>query len=306
MLEVKLTITFPDADLPDPLTSELVYYITLDADVAVANDDNSNTFAGIAANEWEFTAADTDAPTISVSAPADDATGVALDVALKLTADEKVQKGTGDITITSGNGQDNQTVSLNDVTISEDGLTITIPHTAFTQYAIEYDVVVPAGAFKDMADNDANGIVADAWDFTTLANPAPTVTTLTPADDMDLVTVGTSTFSIEFNEEIQAGASGKTAFLFEKAAGATRATLTGAGTANHGDDVFKGAILIDNAADVQIAGNVATLNFGFALEDDKEYYILIEDGMFIDKSEPTTASVDDLFDDYGEWNFLYI
>ena len=297
-----LTITFT----PAPLTSEGDYYIQLDADVVVANADNNKTFAGILDDSWSFTAADTENPMISVSTPSHNDTDVALDAELKLMANEKVQKGTGDITITSGS--DNQTVSVSDVMISEDGMTITIPHTDFTQYGTGYSIDVPAGAFKDMAGNDANAIVgATGWTFTTKANPVPKIVTLTPADDKDLVDAGTSTFMIEFNEEVQAGASGKTAFLFEKNAEpskVTRATLPGGGIADPGDDILKGAILIDNVADIQIAGNVVTLDFGFALEADKEYYILIEDGTFKDKSEPATADVDGLFDAYGKWNFF--
>jgi large repetitive protein len=291
----KLTMTFTPV-----LVSEGKYYITLDPNVVVANADNNKAFAGIAANVWKFTSADVIKPELTINTPLNDATGVALDAAVKLTANEKVVAGTGNITIT-GTG-DTKTIAVADVVINNDAtpVTITIPHAAFTQYAIVYTVSVPAGAFKDMAGNTSDAV--GPWSFTTISNPPPAVVTLSPADEQDMVAAGTESFVITFSEEVQKGASGTVAFLFEKGTGATRALLNGDGTASANSDIQRGAVLV-SSSNVQVAGNVVTLNFeGFKLVDGKEYFILVENGMFKDKSQPATANFTGL-STYGEWNF---
>ena len=296
----KLTITFPSTDI-GTLVSEGEYYITIDADVVVANANNNKTFAGIAADVWTFTAADVVTPVLTINAPTDGATGVALNAAVIITFTEAnaVSAGTGNITIAAG-AADSKTIAVGTAVINNTAKTITVPHAAFTQYGTVYTVTVPAGAFKDAAGNLSNPL---SWTFTTLANPAPGITKLVPADEQDMVAAGTENFVIEFSEPVQKGASGATAFLFEKGTGATRAVLAGNGTATANSDFLRGAILVDNATNVQVTGNVATLNFGFPLVAGKEYFILIEDGMFKDMSQPSTANFADFLDEYGEWNF---
>src|SRR5690606_21565718 len=72
------------------------------------------------------------------------------------------------------------------------------------------------------------------------------------------------------------------------------------------DDIQRGAILV-TSSNVQVAGNVVTLNFdGFKLVDGKEYFILVESGMFKDKSAPETANfagITAYVEGDGGWNF---
>ncbi len=296
----KLTITFPAADV-DPLVSEGKYYITVDADVVVANADNNKTFGGIAANVWKFTSADIVAPVLSVNTPVNGAAGVALNapVVMDVTETNNISAGTGNILIKRG-ATTVETIPVGSAVIKNTApKTITIPHAAFTHYETVYTVSVPAGAFKDVAGNLSNAL---EWSFSTVTNPPPAIVKLIPADDQDMVAAGTENFVIEFSEPVQKGPAGSTAYLLELS-GNTRATLSG-GVINTGTDVLRGSILVENATAVQVSGNVVTLNFGFPLVDGKEYYILVEDGMFKDMSLPDAANFAGLLDEYGEWNFF--
>ena len=296
-----LTITFTPVG---GLTSEGDYYITLDGNLVTSNDDNTDIFVDgiVKADGWAFTAADAVAPVISVSTPADNATDVALNAALKLTANEKVQKGTGNITISAVDGADDIVVPVADVTIDGAGTGITIPHDAFTQYGTEYDVLVPAGAFKDLVGNNANAIGADAWDFTTLANPAPYVMELDPADGEDLVDPSTDKFYITFSEDVVVGPAGTSIFLVEDVdGGTTSAVIEADGTLTPNGDNLIGAADVGFSTEVTVSGAVATVDFGVALAADKDYYILVEVDAFMDKSEPTPASTAELV--AGDWDF---
>jgi large repetitive protein len=294
----KLTVTFEDV----MLASEGEYYITIDEDVVVANANNNKTFAGIAAGDWTFTAADIVKPVLTANAPLNGATGVALNAPVIIgAAAEDVVTGTGNITI-AGTG-DSKTIAVTDAVIDNTAGTITVPHAAFTQYGTVYTVTVPAGAFKDDAGNLNVELI---WTFTTVVNPPPAVVSLDPADGEDMVAAGTENFVIEFSEEVQKGASGTVAFLFEKGTGANRAVLAGNGVATANDDIQRGAVLV-TSSNVQVAGNVVTINFdGFELVDGKEYFILVEPGMFKDKSAPTTADfagIPSYVEGVGGWNF---
>ncbi len=190
------------------------------------------------------------------------------------------------------------TVAVADASISEG--VITIPHDDFSFFNSEYTVTVPAGAFVDGSGNPTNEL---SWTFTTVTNPAPTIVALTPEDDEDMIAAGTNQFMIEFSEDVQKGASGATAFLFEVGEGNSRAALAGNGTAVANDDIQRGAILVDNANDVMIDGTEVTLDFGYALEADKEYFILVESGMFEDTYQPNNANFVNTVNVYGGWNF---
>lgn len=290
-----LTLTFSVT-----LDSESDYYITVPGNTVVANANNAKVYAGIDDDKWIFTSKDTEKPFLTVNTP----TGVdpvAMDADVVIDVNEPVVAGTGNITIkVTANSTDTKTIAVGTAIIDNEERTITIPHTDFTQYATEYTVTVPAGAFKDMAGNASDAM--PAWTFTTMANPVPTAE-FTPADEEDMVEAGTENFYIEFSEEMQKGASGTTAFLVKVGSGATRAVLNGDGTATANSDDIVGAILVDNATDVVVSGNMVTLNFRYELEEGEEYFILIEEGMFKDKSQPTAADWGGV-STYGEWNFF--
>ncbi len=293
-----LTLTFTGVA---PLTSSAEYYITVPAAVVEGNATVTTyypQFAGIAANVWKFKSKDTVAPT-GTGVPADGSSGIALNADIEVTFTEPIDLGTGNILIKEGvGGTTIQTIAVNssNVTVAANKLSAKIIHANLAKYSTVYEVTVPGTAFKDTA---ANIMAAVVWSFTTTTNPAPTATTLVPADNADLVSLATP-FSMTFSEPIQKGAAGHTIFLVKKN-GATRAILAGGGTINLGTDVLVKSVLVEDAA-VGVAGNIAQINFGVTLEADKEYFVLVEPGTFKDMSLPTAADYNDL-DVYGEWNF---
>jgi methionine-rich copper-binding protein CopC len=72
-------------------------------------------------------------------------------------------------------------------------------------------VVVPAGAFEDVAGNDFAGIAAGGWNFTVKPAPTPTDNTppavagLSPANGATNVAISTNSLEITFDENINKG-----------------------------------------------------------------------------------------------------
>jgi autotransporter-associated beta strand protein len=158
-------------DPTSPLAGLTGYYVLIDA-TAVKNIAGF-FFVGISDSAtWNFTTAtdDTTAPTIASLNPADDASGVAVNVTLTATFSEIIQKGTGNITLKKS--ADNSTVETFDVATSSritvSGATLTIAPTSLLGAATGYYVEIAAGAIKDLVDNAFAGISGNAaWNFTT-------------------------------------------------------------------------------------------------------------------------------------------
>ena len=140
---------------------------------------NSNVLSSAA---FSIATADTTAPTLASSSPADNATGVSLSSNITLTFSEAVFFGTGNIALrknTSGTWSD---LELFDVVAdvgtspgqcSVSGSTITLRPTAAFDYSTEYAIRVPATAVKDASNNFFAGIANDTTvSFTSVAAPA--------------------------------------------------------------------------------------------------------------------------------------
>ena len=118
------------------------------------------------------------APTLSSSTPADDATAVAVDANIVLTFSEAVDVESGNITINTGGS----TVAMIDVTsglVTGTGTnTITINPASDLVANTNYNVLIDASAFDDSAGNSYAGITSTtALSFTTVSpSPAGTVT----------------------------------------------------------------------------------------------------------------------------------
>ena len=116
--------------------------------------------------------ADTTAPSLLSSSPADNAVGVAASAEIVLTFDEPVALGSGDITVTDGAG-DVRIISVGtsdpDGAVSVSGTQVTIDLATGLANSKAYDVVVAAGAIADKAGNAFAGTAQDALDFTTAA-----------------------------------------------------------------------------------------------------------------------------------------
>lgn len=169
-------VTAVDVILPEEASNQA----QLEVRVVTTNAAGSDEWVGVddivISSDAGSGGADTTAPLLNASTPADNAANVAVDADIVLSFNETVQGGTGDITVTDGAG-DVRVITLGtpdaDGTVIVNGSTVTIDLAADLAAGASYDVVIPAGAIEDTAGNDFAGLAADALDFTTASN-APT------------------------------------------------------------------------------------------------------------------------------------
>jgi len=154
-------------------TAATGYYINMAA--GVIKDAANNNFAGISgATTLNFTtaaAADTTAPTLSSSTPADDVTNFAVGDNIVLTFSENVAAGTGNIVIRKSSDDSLvESLSVTGANVTVAGTTVTINPTADLQASTGYYVTVDATAIKDSANNNYAGISdTTTLNFTTAA-----------------------------------------------------------------------------------------------------------------------------------------
>lgn len=177
------TVTInPTADLL-PSTG---YYVEING--VALEDTAGNNFAGYTGNStWSFTtvAPDTTGPVVTGIDPANNATGVALNVTPVLSYDENVNNGTGsvfiknaaNVTVVTLDATDSAQVTTSNSPTSHT-VSLTIPPGALSANT-QYYVQMPAGAVKDDLGNNspAFGSLATS-NFTT--KPLPVLTTGTP------------------------------------------------------------------------------------------------------------------------------
>jgi Bacterial Ig-like domain/Secretion system C-terminal sorting domain len=117
-------------------------------------------------------------PIVSTINPANNATGIALNGNLVVTFNENIQKGTiGNIVVKRvSDAAIINTAVVTAASITVSGASATIPFTGLA-YSTAYYVELTAGTFKDIAGNSFAGIIGSAtWSFTTIPQPAATVT----------------------------------------------------------------------------------------------------------------------------------
>lgn len=113
--------------------------------------------------------ADTTAPTLTASAPADGAVGIAPGANLVLNFSELVTIGSGKITISDGAG-DTRVIDVTDASqVTLSGQSLTINPAADLKLGATYQVSLEAGTVKDMAGNTYAGTGANPIDFSTMA-----------------------------------------------------------------------------------------------------------------------------------------
>ena len=145
-------------------------------------------------------------PVLTGTNPADDATNVPASANLVASFDKVVQAGTGSISLKRTS--DNVEIESFDVSsssqLSFSGSQLTIDPAANLTAGVEYYVLIPASAVKDASDNFFAGITTPGgWSFTT-DGTAPTVVTLSPADDATNVLTGANLVAT-FDEAVQKG-----------------------------------------------------------------------------------------------------
>ena len=171
---VKYTGAGDDFATPDAY-SYFRYYVT------------STVSGGHQINELEFFGdADSTAPTLSSSSPADNATSISESANIVLNFSESVDAESGNITIKKTS--DNSTIETIDVTsgqVTGTGTSqITINPSVTLDSSTEYYVLIDATAFDDSSSNSYAGISSTtALSFTTGDNTLPTLSSSSPADN---------------------------------------------------------------------------------------------------------------------------
>ncbi|MCT7971026.1 Ig-like domain-containing protein [Laspinema olomoucense] len=166
-----------------------------------------NNFAGITGPiPWNFTTADTTAPTISSLTPADNATNIAGGANLVATFSETVQKGTGNIVIKKvSDSSVVETIDVTSTNVTITGNTVTINPINDLVEGTQYYVEIAPEAIRDLAGNNFAGITgAIPWNFTTADTAAPTISSLTPADNATNIAGGANLVAT-FSETVQKG-----------------------------------------------------------------------------------------------------
>ena len=146
---------------------------------------------------WLFTTGP--APAVTSYTPASGATGVSVSSPVTATFNEAVQSSTISFTLTSSSG----TAVAASVAYNSSNYTITLTPSAALGYSTSYTATVSAA--KDTAGDSMSGPFT--WSFTTVAQPAPTITTCSPASGATGVAVS-SAVTATFNEAVQSSTIG--------------------------------------------------------------------------------------------------
>ena len=255
------------------LAGQTEYYVL----IAATGFDNSGSasYAGISSTTaLSFTTADIANPTLSSSAPADNATAVAVDANIVLNFSEAVDRESGNITIKKTS--DNSTIeaiAVTDSKITGTGTTqITINPTSALAGQTEYYVLIDASGFDDTSSNSYAGISSTtALSFTTADIANPTLSSSVPADNATAVAVDAN-IVLNFSEAVDRESGNITIKKTSdnstiEAIAVTDSKITGTGT-------------------TQI-----TINPTSALAGQTEYYVLIDASGFDDTSSNSYAGI---------------
>lgn len=156
--------------------------------------DASGSDDGLAIDDFslQLSGSDVTPPAISLLSPANNATGIAQNGNLVITFNETIQKGTaGNIVVKrTGDGVIVNTTAVTAATVTVSGTAATIPFSGLA-YSTAYYVEMPAGTFTDAAGNNFSGITGAAtWSFTTIPQPAASVTVSPASLDFGFTAAG--------------------------------------------------------------------------------------------------------------------
>ena len=187
-----------------------------------------NDYAGIAdATTWNFTtAADTTAPTLDIYRPANrySASPVSVNTTLDLHFSEAVRKGSGNIVLRPSSGPDitipvtgsQVSVRERNYRVSASGPWVTIDPNADLATGTRYHVLIPSGAFEDLAGNDYAGIASYwHWHFATAGKDAT-------APAFSSAVVDGTALTITFSERMDTRAKAPNTAFTVNVAGARR------------------------------------------------------------------------------------
>ena len=123
-------------------------------------------------------------PTIAIFNPADGTGSVALDSNISITFSENIQLGSGNIEIRQGSSSGTLVESFNvagNSRVQVSGSTLTIDPTLNLSESVQYFLLIPYEAIRDLAGNSYEGI--NTYDFTGNASPVATGFSLTTSED---------------------------------------------------------------------------------------------------------------------------
>lgn len=246
------------------LSGSKTYHVLVDA--GAIKDLAGNLFSGISSNTvWKFSTilVDTQAPVLTLFAPTNNQSNVAIGTTLSLTFDENIKATTGK-KIKLFDSTDPVTpienIDASAGTISAKSITFTL--TKALTGSKTYYVLIDNGAITDIAGNAFAGISSTTtWRFSTDAI-APSLTQLTPANNSTDISFS-PTLELRFDEDILA-VTGKKIDLYV------------AGSAN--------PVATVDASTAVITGKVATFTLANALISSSVYHVLVANGAFTDIS----------------------
>ncbi|WP_165452468.1 Ig-like domain-containing protein [Paenibacillus thalictri] len=226
--------------------------------------------------------ADTAAPVVDSFLPAHQAVNVAPGSDLAINFNEPVVAVDGkNVRIRNYDGNAVvQTYAVNDTSsVTVNVYQVTLKNASLNNNN-EYYIEIDAGAFKDLAGNEYAGISGNnGWKFAAPDTIAPTVTSLTPADDTTNVTPATP-LSITFSENVVAG-NGKFIYIRQASNSVAVATYS-----------------VTDTTYVTISGK--TVNVANpSLQEGQSYYIEVDSGAFVDLSGNAFAGMSGP----SAWNF---
>ncbi len=278
----QLTITPPNRLPPNTNLS-----VQISADAIV--DSVGNRFTGFLNDQqWNFLTADpsdTIPPQVRVLDPRDGASNVPVSSNLKILFSETVRKGTGEIIINNNNQP--RPINVNDPAVTVSGNLVVINPTFDLASGANVNIIVPPGAFTDLAGNrfvydGKRGIPdPDDWNFSTAEQTdrtAPVVGTLEP-DQNTVARANTSRLVITFSKPVK------------KYEGAITIRQNGAPTVI---EVTSSSVVIDPANAARVFIN---LSAGFAPGASVE--VTMPSSVFVDLADNSFAG----FTENNPWRF---
>ena len=249
----------PTADLLDGTT------YTLSFPAGVFQDLAGNNAGSLTLNFSTAAALDTTPPTVSSRVPANNAMNVNIGANVVLTYSEAVQKGSGNITLSSAFG--NISVPVSNSLVSISGNVVTIDPMVDLLAGTAYTLSFSAGVIQDLAGNNAGSLTLNFNTAAALDTTPPTIASSVPANGATGVAVGAN-IVLTYSEAVQKG-SGSIA-------------LSSAG----------GMVTISvSSALVSIAGAVVTINPTADLLDGTAYTLSFPAGVFQDLAGNNAGSL---------------
>ena len=159
----------PTASLSTEGVTGMKYTITMAAGVIKDTSADTHSFGGLSGNTYQFTVADTVAPTLTTYSPAQDSTVESAIVNIVLTFSEAVQAGTGNIFVTPGPlpGVTNTapvSIPAKDSQVSYSSATVTIKLNNWQSGPCT--ATMASGVIKDLGANAYAGLSGNTYQFT--------------------------------------------------------------------------------------------------------------------------------------------